>query len=331
MHWGYTQYSTPPEKCKKHPFGYLPGVFCTGGEDRLQWGLSLLTYFTGGCFRMAFQVTVHADKTTVKRVNAERVGGGRRGKIAYFSRASRRRMLGLLAECREDFTGAHFVTLTYPAQYPTDPHVFKRHLDSLLKRWARYSPAVRGIWRLEFQRRGAPHYHLLVWGLRGKLAWLRGQVSRAWYSIVASGDEKHLRAGTNVQVIESRKHAGRYVSKYAAKPQALAINEDTGEVIPPGRFWGSWGNLDRRQAYAMLMTDTEAVELKRILRHILRARGRGKTGKSRRYAAYLARMDKERGWHILGIGDMSCELWQSTTDSTIWAATMAAITPAAGG
>lgn len=267
---------------------------------------------------MGFRLTVYADKTTVQAIGTKQRGGGKRGKVRYFSRGSRRRMLGLLAECREEFTGALFVTLTYPAQYPTSPEVYKRHLDSLQKRMVRRFPHARGIWRLEFQKRGAPHYHLLTWGITAPVAWVRRWISRVWYAICSTGDEKHLKAGTNVSAIESRKHAGRYVSKYAAKEQETVVVPETGEVIEPGRYWGTWGGVRRDPSLSLVLSDGEATEIRRLIRGLLRSRGRGGKRKIRGYAARLAHQDNRMGYHVLGIGDASCEAWGTLTDSTIW-------------
>lgn len=280
---------------------------------------------------MPFEITAYADKVIARRIDTEPKGGGRRGKIGYFSRGSRRRMLGMIAEIRDNFEGALFVTLTYPSEYPTDPRIFKRHLDNFLKRIARYFEDTRGIWRLEFQRRGAPHYHLLLWGINENLTWIRRYIAKVWYEVVHSGDGKHARAGTNVQRIESRKHAGRYVSKYAAKEQDTPMIPATGEVIAPGRYWGYWGQLDRHMGMRVTLADNEAIELRRILKHLLKSRGKGRRGKAARYAQRLVRQSPAVGWHVFGCGDMSCDQWGTITDSTIWQAVMQVIISTGGG
>jgi hypothetical protein len=43
------------------------------------------------------------------------------------------------------------------------------------------------IWKLEPQKRGAPHFHLLVWGI----AFLHYQrLARRWFEIVGSNDPR---------------------------------------------------------------------------------------------------------------------------------------------
>jgi len=160
-------------------------------------------------------------------------GGGTRGKITTFSKASRRRLMQTIAKLRRNAYPT-FVTLTYPAEWPSDPTEWKRHLKVFRLRLGRKFPGVCFIWRLEFQKRGAPHYHLLVWGAPyGKLLeW----VSLAWYQVVDSGDEKHLRAGTRVERIRSFKQVMRYASKELGK-----VSQVVNEYHGVGRWWGVFG------------------------------------------------------------------------------------------
>lgn len=154
-----------------------------------------------------------------------------RGEIKGFSRKSRKRLLDVLSQIprRAISGGVLLITLTYPSQYPSDPSVFKAHLFAFRKRLEREHGDVSVVWRLERQSRGAPHYHLLVFGLkRVDIGWL----SRAWYEIVGSGDEKHLRAGTNVVRVRGWRELTAYVSKYVAKVDSHGLRW--------GRLWGVW-------------------------------------------------------------------------------------------
>ncbi|GAH86880.1 unnamed protein product, partial [marine sediment metagenome] len=54
------------------------------------------------------------------------------------------------------------VTLTYPAVFPKNGKVVKKHLNVMLK-WLKYRlPAKNYLWFFEWQRRGAPHVHILL-------------------------------------------------------------------------------------------------------------------------------------------------------------------------
>ena len=121
-------------------------------------------------------------------------GGGMRSAVKEFTYNSRRRLMRKIAGLLRDVLPL-FVTLTYPEIYPTDSKIYKEHLRRFGIYLRRRYPRAAFIWRLEFQKRGAPHYHLLVYNvprtgkeLRAFRAWL----SLTWYHLVDSGDEKHL-------------------------------------------------------------------------------------------------------------------------------------------
>lgn len=154
----------------------------------------------------------------------------KRGKIRSFSRRSRIRLMRVLSRLDKSKM-PYFITLTYPSSYPSSREA-KGDLKAFAKRLVRLAPTAGLIWKMEYQERGAPHFHLLVWGLdRFSLTFLRKWVSRAWFEVVGSGDERHLKAGTNVQRVRSWRGVMFYASKYMGKEVEVADDE-------PGRFWG---------------------------------------------------------------------------------------------
>lgn len=200
-------------------------------------------------------------------------GGGPRGRIGGFSRGSRRRMLEFLQSVDQEAVGLPlFVTLTYPARWPGEPRRWKRDLDVWLMRLRRAQPEAWAVWRLEPQRRGAPHYHLLVFGLpRLEIEWL----SRTWYEVVGSGDERHLRAGTQVQRVESWRRVVGYASKYLAKP-VEELPQDWQRGV--GRWWGVHNRrAARREAVEVRLTVRAFYRLRRVLRRL--ALGPGASGR----------------------------------------------------
>jgi hypothetical protein len=180
------------------------------------------------------------------------LGGGPRSKIGEFSRQSRRRLLYLLASIDQEASGLPlFVTLTYPGQdWEGYAEKMKRHLDNF-HRWLSYHhPQGSVIWRLEMQKRGAPHFHLLVFGV----AFLECCcVAHAWWQIVGSQQASHLAAGTQIKACRRWREATGYMAKYMAKPQ------EEGLTIPdlwklPGRFWGVWGRKNMPVYPGVLVT-----------------------------------------------------------------------------
>lgn len=200
------------------------------------------------------------------------------------------------------------VTLTLPRDWlavAPDGPAFKRLLDRLRRRWDRRWGDVAWVWKLEFQRRGAPHVHLylavgpgrdfaewlsLAWtcavfGLRVK----RGE-GESWGELVARvrgryGDAvgDHLQAGTGIDWAEGirasdPKRLAVYFLKRATGHNVGARKEYQHRVPAewagsgPGRFWGYRG-LERCDVEVEVAAD-EWYRLRRLLRRWARANGR---------------------------------------------------------
>lgn len=198
-----------------------------------------------------------------------RRGGGVRGRIKGFSRSARRNLMLLHAKIDQSQALPLFVTLTYPAEFPHEASTWKRDLDTFAKRFRRRFPAGCFVWKLEPQKRGAPHFHLEVWGVGyvDALKW----VGKAWYQVVRSGDLLHLYAGTSVQQVRSWRGVSSYVSKYMAKVQA----DDQEFWEYPGRWWGIVGrdNLVLAVAVVATMSQLQLHRLSRALRRYVRSCG----------------------------------------------------------
>lgn len=161
----------------------------------------------------------------------EEVRGGKRGEILGFSSASRRRLMTLMASI--DRTACRrrplFITLTYPRRFPTEARVYKAHLKAFLARFNRRYPHTPIIWRLEYQERGAPHYHLMVftpWFIDWR--WVAG----AWYDSTGRADYLTLVAGTETRAVRTWNGVMSYAAKYMSKSRAVP------EGQKPGRLWG---------------------------------------------------------------------------------------------
>jgi hypothetical protein len=168
-------------------------------------------------------------------------GGGKRGRITRLSKASIKRMKLASRNVPEGAFQA-FVTLTYPDDFPTDGLKVKRDL-SVFRKWLKRR-GIGAFWFLEFQKRGAPHYHLFLssYPLGGVQA-----VAKAWFRIVGSRDPKHLAwhlgqlSGRSCLEYVRKPHvASYYATKYAAKQEQKDVPADYANV---GRFWGMFGAI----------------------------------------------------------------------------------------
>jgi hypothetical protein len=197
-------------------------------------------------------------------------------------------------------------TLTYPGDWLTvapEGQAVKSHLRAL---WERYRRAWgfpwAGIWKLEFQRRGAPHIHL--WGpepagVAGQLSALtaarrrpgvgdglpyRAWLSVVWADIVAHPDPgeraRHELAGTAVDHVQGARLVDpRRLAIYFTKHGSFKAKEYQNCVpaewrVPGrsvGRFWGYRG-LARAVAHVQLYPE-DGVQVARLLRRYSAAQG----------------------------------------------------------
>ena len=199
-------------------------------------GLSKGTYLTADGQR---EVVMLYDKDVrVYRPTGSAVGGGRRGCVDGMTRGSAKRLRHAVVNNPVlNRAGNWWVGLTYPGEFTENGREVKRHLDRLLKRWARRGWA--GVWGLEYQERGAPHFHLILnAGDVITQKTMRLTISVDWFECVGSGDERHLRAGTSCSRVKSSEGACIYLTQYIVKQDQKKVPEG---VYSPGRMWGVFG------------------------------------------------------------------------------------------
>lgn len=191
--------------------------------------------------------------------------GGLRGAIGGFSSAARRRLMYFISSVRRDAALPLFVTLTYPETFP-DPKVAKAHLASFIKRLRREFELLGMVWKMEPQERGAPHFHIMIWGC--DLDVLQNFVPLAWFDIAGGGDMKHLlwhcgKFGNQHCVQQVRKFEGvrNYASKYLGKTFEVSGWSEQWT----GRFWGviNRSNIPLGELVQEEVTKEKAVELLR--------------------------------------------------------------------
>lgn len=226
-----------------------------------------------------YTATAAIEERTIGRrpTFPQRHGGGPRGRIKGPSRASLRRFGRKFAAINRPAFRARkgrvfFVTATYSDTWPVDPAAWKTHLRAFRKRLTRRYGEFAGFWRLGFQQRGAPHFHILLYvpPSFGKLKEVRDFVARAWHEVIGDVSEGHLRAGTSVDEVKSWRRVG-YAARYMAK------REEFPEGLETGKVWGAWseGLLPVRWV-TVKVSLRDAFKVRRIFRKLARRRGRGR-------------------------------------------------------
>jgi len=210
-----------------------------------------------------------------------RMGKARGARIKEFTGQSRLRMREFTASIPRNLKALEF-TLTYPQDYYVDPLTAKhRHLARFKKRLQRkYGGIVAVLWRMEFQGRPNPHFHLAAFTScslpisNAKLAEIRTFVARSWWEACGRLSEEHLRAGTRVARVRSLTKTLRYLSK--AEP----LEEGPEPSSPrrtrnPGRFWGVWGRNRLPVVWTKVRVRLRhAFRLRRHLRRLLNLKPR---------------------------------------------------------
>ncbi|MBA7533511.1 hypothetical protein ES705_25751 [subsurface metagenome] len=196
-----------------------------------------------------------------------------RGNIQEFSKKSRFRLFHLMSKIDNKLlTEPLFITLTYHHGHHRVHSNTKGQLHHFLVRLRQLSPHVEYIWRIELQKRGAPHYHLIIFPSildkpNNKINFSI-MVSKIWHSIADPDSRAHKEYGCKIKVINSYREACAYISKYVGKYNP---NEDSVKV---GRHWGNSRNLPFRISSHVTTNRSGAKELIEILRRWLMEHGK---------------------------------------------------------
>lgn len=231
------------------------------------------------------------------------VARGAVGEIREWSARSRSRMSELVgsldySDWLQTDGALAMVTLTLPGKWQDvapDGKTFKKLLKRFEMRWRRAIGPWRLLWKLEFQRRGAPHWHALmrVPALVGDFTfeeWL----SQTWADVVGASKDldvdkngnisseylRHLRAGTGVDFSGKDFSDPRRISLYFLGHSAKTTDgKEYQHRVPeewqepgkgPGRFWGNPGLSTATREIEL--TERDAVAAARVLRKVKRAR-----------------------------------------------------------
>jgi len=171
-------------------------------------------------------------------------GTGTRGGVTEFSAESRMRLFKLLSRLKTPEKSGFrsrlsFLTLTTRRFY--HPRDFKEKLFELFRIFSERFPDMAVVWRLEYQERGAPHAHCILYNAPFIP---KDKLQAVWGEIV--GQKEPF---TRIELIRKYRGLMAYVSKYVGKEAAgfniaayLRANSLPSEtkVDSPGRVWGVW-------------------------------------------------------------------------------------------
>lgn len=200
-------------------------------------------------------------------------GGGLRGSITTWTSASRLRWMRTLSRVQwSAMPHPLWITLTYhrpDGSWPDDPypdlHAWLHEIQ------ARYGH-MHYVWRLAWQDRGAPHFHIILWPPSPTSYYTnvhyQHSLALLWHDRVDPTSQSHRTYGTKIEPLESYRHAARYISRYVAK-------EDPRESPHPGvRRWGRSAGLPIATRTSITMSIRTAQLVRRIVRRYVRSTAR---------------------------------------------------------
>lgn len=200
-------------------------------------------------------------------------GGGGKGRISYLSSRSRSYLAFAVAATEIKF--ASLLTLTYGEPYPKSGAVCKRHLNTFMTYMRAAYKGVSYVWVIEFQKRGALHFHILL-SVGAIDCWIREQAALRWAHITTpSGwktgaseetDDKYRSESFRVHAhkktwenLREEEGAVRYMTKYCLKSEQKRVPEEFQDV---GRFFGMSRDVVRCIRKPITLTvDTEGLQL----------------------------------------------------------------------
>lgn len=215
--------------------------------------------------------------------------------IREWSKKSRANMVKVLAQLDyskmfdDSLRLPALITLTYPKNWEEivpDGQTARRHLKLLRHRYERTFGEMVAVWKMEFQRRGACHFHLFMTPPKD-LKSFRSWLSENWTDILNISDPnekaKHLLAGTGVDIGEGLRNSDpKRVSVYFSKHNSANYGVKEYQNRPPdlwlednksvGRFWGYFRL--RKLTYTVEISREDAVFISRLLRRLARAQSK---------------------------------------------------------
>lgn len=165
------------------------------------------------------------------------------------------------------------LTLTWGKEYPLSGAKAKKALNTFLG-WYRRNVGGEYFWFLEFQRRGAPHFHMFsqankigggqrsvmaqAWARAMGLVWSDARPycnikDRSFSTLMADVYRVHAHP-KSWEPIRSRHGAVGYCSKYALKTWQKDVPEEYSDV---GRFWGASRKVKAMEVDSQFVAMTE--------------------------------------------------------------------------
>jgi hypothetical protein len=219
---------------------------------------------------LSFQVFKSSLKIVRSPVSFSKIcqgGGSSRGAVRVLTQKSKSRLRFTCLNARLPLISQF--CLTYPADFPNDGRIVQSHFNAFMTRFRDYCKRRNidfvYLWVKEFQKRGAPHFHLFL--SLPVSDQLHSYMAQLWNRVAGNNQLEHLAFHLNKNnFIEWEMGNGQYLTKYLEKNYQKMTPVDFKNV---GRFWGSSRhivNVDRDITYDDLRDIIDESEIKLIVR-----------------------------------------------------------------
>jgi len=205
-----------------------------------------------------------------------------RGKITYFSKKSRLRLMKFMASLKDQFL--LFQTFTFPDDVMKGKSISersrfshkirRRFLRKVKNRWPSFKAIIRQEWADrksgDIIGESCPHLHMLYLinflTIANHKDWAV-MLGKLWADCLGTNEpEKALSVATNdksYQWMKGQKMAQSYISKYMGKVDEYSSDESR------GRSWFKVGDFDIPPPEWKFLTPLEDIAVRRVLRHYM--------------------------------------------------------------
>ena len=203
----------------------------------------IINAFSNGAYLTAtFQINAYANQ--LKITNLDQINYGSppperdENDIKEFSKHSRRRLFSLITSLDYEAYGKPiFVSATWHEDIPDNQQDIKTFLDKFHKRLKRNLPSFHLIWKLEYQKRGAPHFHFVLFPLDSSVDFndikINQNIYFAWLDLKKCKCAHCKLHMLSISPLNDFVHTMIYISKELGK---ITQNEQHHNL---GRIWGS--------------------------------------------------------------------------------------------
>jgi hypothetical protein len=158
--------------------------------------------------------------------------------IQKFSRNARKNMINKLSKLNiSAYNQIFLATFTYHDKFPTTRKEQKADLDRLQKKMKAANNSLDYFWRIELQKRGAPHFHYLLCLKNSNKVFTESEMLahliHLWRSVLGTWDKSMQFYSVHCKDLKNVRSSLAYMSKYIAKEDESLDSQIF------GRRWGT--------------------------------------------------------------------------------------------